>query len=301
MVAAFRKDMDRSGEAFRRLVWPAVKSQCGGGDVRYTEGGSSETDRDLDILAGIDAYQILNGKIRGIASRIQQVTRSYDTFTIRYERHSNAGFETEYKKRLQAVRSRGEVLCAWLQTQAYVTNDWQSLLSVAVVRVPDLYEYIELERERSGGSFSHGRRNGIYLDTVKYDGAADFLVVPWERLRFAGVEIKIIRSTTPHHRPAANVFTDGVKRCKEWTATCLPCDSTWIGHPSMHVCSSQEGWRRDFWIRRIQWALIAKLSAHEKRDQAKLAAEAAAIVDKPLTRDRMVELLGARWSVEGDL
>lgn len=194
MVAAFRADLGKSSKAFADLVWPAIRSICGGGQVRYVEGSAHETDRVLDMLAGIDAYQILDGVgIRGIASRVQAVGASYDTFTIRYERRSSAGFDTEYKKRLTAIRSQGEIISAYLFVQAYVSNDWSSLLSVAAVRVRDLLEYAEKEREAHGGSFPIGRRNGVYLDEVRRDGAATFVVVPWSRLAFGAVDVKIIR------------------------------------------------------------------------------------------------------------
>lgn len=57
---------------------------------------------DLDMKAGIDAWQLVdNVGARGIASRVQFDTKSWDTFTIRYIRASGA--ETEFAKRLRAL------------------------------------------------------------------------------------------------------------------------------------------------------------------------------------------------------
>ncbi len=191
MVAPWKTSADWSKQAFETLVWPAIHEICGGGEVRYTENSGHETDRHLDILAGVDAYQVLgNVGIRGIASRIQEVP-SWDTFTLRYERHSRAGFETEYKKRLEAVRSNGELLCAYLFVQAYVSKDLSELASVAVVRVRDLFEFAEKDRlSYTDEKFPRESGSGCYLKTVRNDGSADFVVVPWRRMRQAGIKVE---------------------------------------------------------------------------------------------------------------
>lgn len=293
MVAAFRKDLARSSRAFASLIWPVIRPMCGGGDVRYVEDSGHETDRDLDILAGIDAYQVLHSKgIRGIASRVQAVDRSYDTFTIRYQRLSAAGFDTEYKKRLMAVRSNGELLSAYLCVQAYVSKDWQTLLALAVVRVRDLYEFVEREREQfTSGQFPLGRQHGgCYLDTVVNDGAAHFLVVPWSRLKAGGVEIKIKRRPHAERRHSSRESTEpGPLSPDPWTWTHLPCNATGTGDPALHKCLHRVEGAREYWAQKLRW--ILPNSTIEQR---------LSIIDHPIDRARMIEWFGARWAASND-
>ncbi|HVY79875.1 MAG TPA: hypothetical protein VG994_02745 [Steroidobacteraceae bacterium] len=209
MARSFRQDQEKSAKAFADIVWPEIRDLCGGGSVRYVENSAHETDRNLDMLAGIDAYQILDGKgVRGIASRVQKSERSWDTFTIRYERQSAAGFDTEYKKRLAAIRSRGELLTPYLAVQAYVSLDWSALHALAVVRVADLFEFAEDERlTYVDGCFPHVEPQkpaprGRCYTKMNFDesGQAVFLVVPWSLLESRGIRVER-RPLTPHRRP----------------------------------------------------------------------------------------------------
>lgn len=74
-----------------------------------------------------------------------------------------------------------------------------------------------------------------------------------------------------------------------WTWTCLPCNVTGTGEPSRHRCTDTKGWCRDYWIHRFRWAMPTA----SKEDLA-------ALVDRPITRARMIELFGSRWLPEGD-
>jgi hypothetical protein len=63
----------------RTLVGPAISAWCGGGTIQQVEGIEKSI---LDMSAGIDAWQILQG---------DQAMRGYpyDTFSIRFLRRRN--------------------------------------------------------------------------------------------------------------------------------------------------------------------------------------------------------------------
>jgi hypothetical protein len=170
-------DLVRSADALPRLVWPRLGPLVGGGEYVAVE---SIFSRDLDALAGIDAWQVRRdvGRMRGLACRVQWTEVAYDTFTIRVSR--STGSETEYTKRLEAIRS----VCGWLYPaltiQAYVTRSTDRLLSAAAVFTRTLYEFAERERHR------------LTVRTNGQDGNT-FIVVPWSELIAADVPVRTWR------------------------------------------------------------------------------------------------------------
>lgn len=110
-------------------------------------------------------------------------------------------------------------------------------------------------------------------------------------------------TTTPRPKTATEIIGDGSPRVSGWTMTCLPCDSTWIGNAADHACRWQEDWRRDFWIRRLRWATTpaATLELLERGLEPLTVDGVEPLVDKPIARARMAELLGDRWLVSGDV
>ena len=193
MRSDVRRDLSWSAAAFLSLVWPVVSKGCGGGELVPVE---NATDDDmaaqLDMLAGIDAWQMHSEKgLRGIASRVQE-GKAWDTFTIRYARAN--GQETEYAKRIRAL---DEVEQGWLYPhltiQAYVNDEHSELLSCAVVRTCDLFraaQHAEAEGIPDAREiFDHGHT--IYLNRA-YDNN-EFIVVPWDMLQTNGVKIGIWR------------------------------------------------------------------------------------------------------------
>ena len=76
-----KQDMDKSAAAFKNLVWPIVLPVIGGGDLLQMENvKDSNFAKILDIKAGIDGWQIHRDGMRGIASRIQQGEKAWNTF-----------------------------------------------------------------------------------------------------------------------------------------------------------------------------------------------------------------------------
>jgi hypothetical protein len=184
MPSEVRRDLDASKSAFEALVWPAIAPLCGGGDLVHLEGSSHRTDRDLDTLAGIDGYQRITARgMRGIASRVQPVSRPWDTFTIRLARKN--GSATEYAKRLAAITEANGWLYAHITVQAYITKDRRELLAAAAVRTSDLMHHAERCRAEHG--WSQRNEGGCYKDET---GNAIFLVVPWAHLVADGILVK---------------------------------------------------------------------------------------------------------------
>ncbi len=161
------------------LVLPTVVQHCkdfGGGDFRTIEGKTrDELCRDLDVRAGIDAYQRFATAMRGIALRIQDQGKDWRTFTVRVSLPS--GEPTEYSKRLYAIKNKDQgLLYPYWTIQAYVTPNGE-LLSLAVAKTEELYLYIEkrfnwLPRRQtpSGEVF-------IYVDWERYKEKGNFCFI----------------------------------------------------------------------------------------------------------------------------
>ncbi len=139
MNVAVARDLSRSAGAFADIVWPRIADELGGGALIPVEAVTATSfARDLDLLAGIDAWHIrrADGLMRGIAARVQ-FDCDFRTFTIRYSRASGA--DTEFDKRLRAMREYGDWLWPAVTVQAYVRESPPTLLSAASIRTADLF------------------------------------------------------------------------------------------------------------------------------------------------------------------
>lgn len=192
----WRTDLSDSAFEFDRVVWPRIKSFCGGGDMMPVESVTADgVIRQLDVLAGIDVLQI-HGEhgIRGIASRVQwndsRPGFPYRTFTIRKTRSSGAS--TEYKKRAKALNDAGGWFCPHLTCQAYCTLPKREgeLVAVAVAETRHVIDAI-----------SSGDRQ------VNETSNADFWVVSWDDMRRLG--FKVLEWPKPSIAPNENEINWG--------------------------------------------------------------------------------------------
>jgi len=135
---------------------------------------------ELDLLAGIDAWQILYSPsaVRGIASRVQWGA-CYASFTIRTRLPS--GNETEFHKRLRAIESSEQGhLFPHLTIQAYLDQRQGRLIAAAAVSTKHLIETAAVlveNRERL-----HPRPD-LYGFRGNADGT-EFLYMHWDYLKY---------------------------------------------------------------------------------------------------------------------
>lgn len=175
--ANVERDMQKSTPDFLHVVWPALQMHCPelrGGQILAVEGKGTEVSADLDMRAGIDAYQRWDRAMRGIACRVQW-EHDYQTFTVRISRPG--GSETEYQKRLAVIKRRDEgFLYPYWTIQAYLDRPHGALLSVAVAKTTELYLWIE-----------HYEKQVRQLPR-KYarNGGEGFLYVSWDLYRLSG-------------------------------------------------------------------------------------------------------------------
>lgn len=143
-MSDFNNDMNWTSGLFRQAVWPKISELCGGGEIIAMEVNVDQLANSFDVYTGIDAWQVVpGGNMRGLASRIQRVNdnvRPYDSFTVRARRFNGA--KTEYAKRKEAIESDRGYLYPYLTIQAYVRECDNELLSAAVCRTADLWQYI---------------------------------------------------------------------------------------------------------------------------------------------------------------
>jgi hypothetical protein len=159
MRADVARELERSTKAFLSVVWPAIAPLVGMGTFVPVETMlDDDVARDLDIYAGIDGFHIVReeGRMRGIASRVQCGDRMWGTFTIRHARVS--GKPTEWEKRMKAREDAGG---GWLQpalaVHAFVTPNGDALLGAAVVRYWDLTPFV-LEENKPCNGVRRGRK-----------------------------------------------------------------------------------------------------------------------------------------------
>lgn len=112
------------------------------GNIRSIETSNNEILSLLDKYSGIDLINIDDdcGRMFGMAVRIQPIEKQYkpwNTFTIRYERHT--GTKTEYIKRTEAIKN--EDFYPKYTIQAYTKNG--EIVSAAIIMTKQLYEFID--------------------------------------------------------------------------------------------------------------------------------------------------------------
>jgi hypothetical protein len=157
MRADIERAMTKSAKALQEIVWPVMGPLVGGGRLIPVETVTSAGfTRELDLLAGIDAWQILSGQsMRGLASRVQFGERAWNTFTVRSSLKS--GYDTELQKRIRWADHGWEkgLLGPHLTCHAYVAerSGPDQLVSAAIARTRDIIAAI-----RCG--YSYRRANG---------------------------------------------------------------------------------------------------------------------------------------------
>lgn len=126
----------------------------------------------FDTKSGIDYIRENSDGLQGIASRVQW-GKAWNSFTIRYARHT--GTETEFEKRKRQI-TNGYLYPAFT-LQAYFDNrDNNDLLSIGIIKTIDLYKFVS-----------------EYPELVKYrDSDNKFAVVFWRDLKNNEYEIKQI-------------------------------------------------------------------------------------------------------------
>lgn len=156
---------------------PVIKQLLQGGELMAVEGSDDEVCKMLDLTCGTDYFQVYSdtGLVWGIASRMQEADRPWNTFTVRKERAS--GVKTEYEKRADAIKRGG--VYPFLTMQGYINRHTGELMSLAIARTIDIMAFIE-------SGLATVRRTG-----ADQKGQATFFVVDWEKLKKAGYRVKV--------------------------------------------------------------------------------------------------------------
>lgn len=195
--------LTKSAAAFRDVVWPTLAADLGGGDLVPVESvASAAFAKDLDVLAGVDAWQVVRPSgMRPLASRVQAGWGRINTFTIRYSLRSGA--RTEIDKRIDAIRDgylypaitvQAYLDCPRKPSELFIGWDgcrcpsWldHPLLSAAHIDTVALYEFADTWRRRYGDAEDLWRdRDGGRVKDVT--GGNRMLVIRWNALADAVV------------------------------------------------------------------------------------------------------------------
>lgn len=176
MRSDVHRDMTASSRVFVDIVWPAITDIVGGGRLKPVEGNAEKgLEQDLDMLAGIDGFQMLDkqGVMRSIATRVQWIPpqrSAYRTFTIRKSRPNGA--KTEREKRLDAIEHR-DLGCLYphLTIQAYVRKSTEELLSVGIIRTIDLFACV---RDHPSNDTNKAGNGGEGFEIYHFDYLRDY-------------------------------------------------------------------------------------------------------------------------------
>ncbi len=185
MPQEFFQILSQSAHDFQHIVWPIVNRFpiVGGGTLKPVEAVSEASFKDeLDLLAGIDAWQIITNApaIRGLASRVQWGPKPYNTFSIRYQLPS--GKPTEFSKRLTSIRNKDNGhLFPHLTIQAYLDSQSGNVLSCAAIKTEDLFAKAAMLAE--GMALENNKNPSLYGTQTIGDGTT-FMYISWDYLRF---------------------------------------------------------------------------------------------------------------------
>lgn len=151
-------DLSDSAYDTERLILPKIK-ELGWleGEFMQTESlawltkvkGSVDKDlkeltQNFDALSGIDVlYADSKNGIIGIANRIQWTNKSWASFTIRTKLPS--GHETEYQKRVRALKSNGKYIYPYITIQSYIEEPRRigKLISIGMGYTKDIIKMID--------------------------------------------------------------------------------------------------------------------------------------------------------------
>jgi len=178
--ADIARRLTQSAQDFQEIVWPRIAPWCGGGQLIPVESVTAQRmAKMLDLLAGIDAWQVNNEHgVRGITSRVQW-GYPHNSFTVRAR--TPRGNPTELEKRLAALDSpQSGWLFPALTCQAYLDRPGGRLLSVGLARTADVCRQ------------AHDKvRRGVPL-LVSPTGE-EFMPVYWLELQEKGIRIRCWR------------------------------------------------------------------------------------------------------------
>ena len=132
------KDANADFAGFKTELMSHIK-----GDLVNIETNDSQLANMFDQYSGVDAFQIINKQLRGVAIRVQW-GNAWNTFTIRFKRSS--GTKTEYQKRCEAIFTDVGYLYPYLTIQAYLDTRGEAtrILSCCAIKTKDLYQYLAI-------------------------------------------------------------------------------------------------------------------------------------------------------------
>jgi len=145
----FNKNLSDSAYDTRRLILPKIK-ELGWLKGEFTQIEVSVDEdfkklaHDFDRLSGIDIWQVENKNgIIGIANRIQWTNKDWASFTIRAKLKS--GYETEYQKRVRALKSNGKYIYPYITIQSYIEEPRRQgkLISMGMGFTKDIFKMID--------------------------------------------------------------------------------------------------------------------------------------------------------------
>jgi hypothetical protein len=158
MYNNWRVDADKAIKAIEKIKGNELK-QIINGKIHTVEGNENGILILIDRKSGIDYIRENEFGLQGIAARIQFGDKAWNTFTIRQERFTGA--KTEYDKRIEQIENG--YFYPEFTMQGYLDQDF-NVLSLAICRTKELYEYIRLYPEK--------------IQKRKSDNC--FLVVEWD-------------------------------------------------------------------------------------------------------------------------
>jgi hypothetical protein len=144
---SFQYDLNRSIQALESIKESILKKIfCG--SIHNIESSNNNILMLLDQKSGVDYIREDEKGLQGIAARVQWIKQGYkpyNSFTIRFERHTKT--ETEYKKRTSQIKN-GYFYPAFTLQAYFEDSDNNKLISIGVIKTNDLYKFIDKNPEK---------------------------------------------------------------------------------------------------------------------------------------------------------
>jgi hypothetical protein len=197
-MRSFSRKIEESRACFLEKVWPLVSKRCGGGRIMQVEGMPGA--KELDCYAGIDLWQVQDNEshIRGIASRISNTRKLFETFTIRYSTEWGVA-HTEFAKRVKAIEREWLYPALTIQacTKPTDTGAHGEVRWIGITRTKDLFSHI-----KSGVQGQDANKPADWyiqrIDPQGRYGSTDrkqFVVVLPEAMTKRGYRVDVVKTT----------------------------------------------------------------------------------------------------------
>lgn len=188
-----KQELENSAYLFKRYVYPVFQDTILKNKTNILLDFETTTDKKIkriDNKYGTDYLILTENRWYGIANRVQESLKSWDTFTIRYTlgsypRNDPRRLDTEYLKRYDAIKYNG--IYPYYTVQSYV-NKPLGELTFAITKTKDLILFAKSIIDDKSIKFGDKPHRFQIVD-----GGNTMIVIEWKDYKNRGNWIKTFK------------------------------------------------------------------------------------------------------------